>query len=277
MTNTSSYVVHLESRQDRLDALISQKIYNVFPNINIVHSFDSKEYSLSDFGDKVGLSTKFLIQNNKEASSHREILSFGAVSCSLGHHKALTQFLENTESDVGIILEDDFVINKNLNFDYKKYSNMLLDNTNNIDLIHLSKGTPSMSFIFGSHAYMVNKKGAQILVDNMFPVNYHYDAYINMLEELKLLNSIRTDDYFYQRPDGFGTSIHKGIQVKKQLTEKSSIILLIGLLTFILISFFTVGSNPYLIVFGLFVLFATIFTSFSVEAIYLAIIHYCSS
>jgi GR25 family glycosyltransferase involved in LPS biosynthesis len=124
--------------------------------------------------------------------SHEGLPSWGAVGCTLSHKKAWEECVAlNTKM---LVLEDDaeFVGSKDL---WITKFNSYMDDVAEWDICMLQgiKGTPLNKSLnvtknpwpegkhfFGCHSYIITPKGAQILLDNVLPINEQTDFYIQI-------------------------------------------------------------------------------------------------
>lgn len=107
----------------------------------------------------------------------------GELGCYLSHIESLLRLLSTQKDiDYGLIFEDDGfcddqlhkILQKGL---YKDYDMMILGHN-----YHDSKNCKGgickdMNVVHGSHAYLINKKGANKLISKAFPITKPYDLF----------------------------------------------------------------------------------------------------
>jgi glycosyl transferase family 25 len=118
------------------------------------------------------------------------------VGCALSHKYLWKQLLNDKNNDYYIILEDDAVISKESSKIIKKLISKI--NEYNIDFLNLNaydlniiKITPEFrigdydfgkpSIPFGFSAYIITKKGAKKILDELDKINYHIDIEVLFL------------------------------------------------------------------------------------------------
>lgn len=168
------YCINRVSRPDRLRKFydtIKQNSFYKYLDIQIVNAVD---------------------KDNLISNTHNTSLPLGALGCYYSHIKVLLDFLStNIDTKYCLIFEDDAVCEDTLLLLIQNY----LQDQNEYDLLIIGdnyrRGSiecvedPNLkmeictkfNMIYGSHAYFVNKKAANILIARAFPITNHKDLY----------------------------------------------------------------------------------------------------
>lgn len=123
-----------------------------------------------------------------------EDLSFGGMGCALSHIRLWKKLIKDTTSDFFIIFEDDLVVTD-------KFVDTMIDTYNkiqysldpNIDLLtvaHTNRrpedkivtsipGVYKRDHFWGLFAYIINRKAAEKILRNIFPLKEQIDSYIS--------------------------------------------------------------------------------------------------
>ena len=179
-----TYCINRLKRQDRLLRFwdnIKANLYYSYLNIEIVSAVD---------------------KDNLEATKYHASIPGGALGCSLSHLRCLLSFLSLENENYCLIFEDDVTCGNELD----RVLNVL-SNNQGYDLLILGynsfhdkenkkqceekdklKICKNFTYVFGSHAYIVNRKAANYLVSNFFPIKDPYDIYFSNSEIQKNLN-----------------------------------------------------------------------------------------
>jgi glycosyl transferase family 25 len=183
------YIINLEKSVDRMNNIANiMKKYNLkFNRFNAVYG---KTLSNSE------------IENVIHPICFNMLCSNGMIGCALSHIKLWRQLLNDNTTDNYLILEDDIGdININkliklLNFIDKEKIEYHMINLNTItcggkiiknkikieDNLYLGQGLIPL----GASSYIINKRGAQILINNIakYKVKTHIDLQINIIKKL---------------------------------------------------------------------------------------------
>jgi len=158
-----------------------------------------------DAKDHVSLASRFQSSYMKNRATHWQLPVHdlrGALGCSLSHLKVWKDMVANDIS-FAIVGESDMLPHHNLSdrvnaaLAYKDDWDLVLlgYTTTNYYLkdTHLEntykKFKKGKSGFFGTHGYLVSKKGAQTMIDHFYPVEYQTDAYLTMLIYLDKLRT----------------------------------------------------------------------------------------
>jgi glycosyl transferase, family 25 len=209
-----TYVINLKKDEEKLKRCMdSLKTIDIQPE-----RFDAvygKELDPEYFNKVVHPRVKYTIKNGRNIDS--EIGSMGAIGCSLSHI-SLWEKISASEAgseDSFLILEDDVRPNQNTK---EKMDEILKNLPKNWDIVFLGYMFPMLyenndekagenlykikSILFGTHAYLINKKGAKKLLKMAFPITDQIDSYISYRCMMTSENGIEgyrpTESIFHQ-------------------------------------------------------------------------------
>jgi glycosyl transferase family 25 len=227
INNIKSYVINLEKYKKKYDLCLKR-----LSNINISPNRFNAIYIDNENDDEIKKitypSVQYTIKNGRYA--HNNIGSKGAIGCYLSHTTLWKKLLESNE-DMFLIFEDDVDINENINnFNSKINNNLNLINNNDWDVIFLGyfnfnenevnkKYTKVKNIIYGTHAYLINKKGAQKLLNNAFPIVDQIDSYMSFMAINRNVNSYMTSDVFFIQNNTAGTVIQTDHSIRPFITQ----------------------------------------------------------
>ena len=261
ISEIKSYIINLEKDKDKYNDSI-----NNLNRINIKPERFDAIYINESNNDYIKNITYPSVQYNIKhgRNNHNNIGTNGAIGCYLSHIKLWKMLLQSNE-DMFLIFEDDVNVNSS-----KDDINNFLNNMNNYDwdFIFLGYMKPFSnndtrvttnvykinSINFGTHSYIINKKGATKLLKYAIPIVDQIDSYISYMASTRNLNAYRPDiNYFVQNI--IGTSIQTDLSIKPYITDMSNIVILTILLTiFIVILVLTyiiiVNKNCFLSIFN---------------------------
>lgn len=197
-----TYVINLDRRPDRWQTFLQQQpALNEFKQLERFSAVDGSKLNILQ-DDRVSLHTKHNIAK-KFRRSHYEICTSGAIGASLSHISIWKKFLES-DSEYIIVFEDDTLVTQ----EYLKTIDTLVTRLpEDWDMWLLGthrwsfKGKPldsgnrkswwSVKDFTGAHAYVLSRKGAQILLEDPFPIETHIEYYICGCSEFKGLKIIK--------------------------------------------------------------------------------------
>jgi hypothetical protein len=200
-----TFVINLDKRKDRWQKFSTQPTLNEFSNLQRFSAVDGSKLDIfSD--DRVSLHTRQNIMK-KYRRSHYEINTAGAVGASLSHITLWKNFLK-TDAEYLIVFEDDTVIDP-LSLEYidaliptlpSSWDMWLLGHHNwSLTTVpittHTTKGWSRVREFTGAHAYILSRKGAEILCESPFPIETHIEFYISACSSLKGLYIIKHDQF----------------------------------------------------------------------------------
>ena len=197
------YVINLDRRRDRWNTFNTASGVPELKNLRRWSGTDGKLVNL-DTENRVSLFTKYNITREKRRS-HMELNTKGGVGCYISHVEVWKDFLEKSNSEVGIIFEDDALvdipaINRIKGFieqsdaikdpalwDFcilaphrgsKKHGSMYP--TDNVCL--------RMMEFTGLTAYMITKKGVRKILPHVYPIQGHVDWFMSICGQLQLID-----------------------------------------------------------------------------------------
>jgi hypothetical protein len=193
-------VINLDRRKDRWDEFSSQETMKQFKKLERFSAVDGSK--LDPFTDKrIGIHTRLNIVRNYRRS-HYEINTLGAIGASLSHIGIWKRFLES-DAEYAVVFEDDTVVREE---DLTRVDTLIRDLPQGWDLWLLGthkwmyqgvpltddpKGWSKTLQFTGAHAYVISRRGAQILLDEPFPIETHIEFYITACVKLKGLKIVR--------------------------------------------------------------------------------------
>jgi hypothetical protein len=200
-----TYVINLDKRKDRWQKFSLQPTLNEFSNLQRFSAVDGSKLDIfSD--DRVSLHTRQNIAK-KYRRSHYEINTPGAVGASLSHITLWQNFLKS-DAEYLVIFEDDTIIDP-LSLEYidaliptlpDSWDMWLLGHHNwSLSSVPITtsktNGWHRVREFTGAHAYILSRRGAQILCDSPFPIETHIEFYIAACSTLKGLYIIKHDQF----------------------------------------------------------------------------------
>jgi glycosyl transferase family 25 len=190
------YVITL-GKPERLQNIKDQeeKIKN---KINIFNAVNGSKLDINDLKEKNILANE---NNLSENYSHK----VGEIGCYLSHLNIYKKIKEDNRKGYTIIFEDDFVVksdnliddikkaidlldSKNINFDFLFLGNLNDNHSKNIsgNLYYFDKNEN----LYGTHAYIVNNKNIDKIINNLNIIKKPIDNAIQDLSINKLFNTI---------------------------------------------------------------------------------------
>jgi len=211
-----SYIINLKIRPDKYG-----KVMKELEKINVAperfEAVYTKELEKSYINSIVHPSLDYTVKYGRTTDS--EFASYSAIGCTLSHVALWKKLVESTEHDRFLIFEDDVLVkaDKQKMDDYVKELDKVEWDVAYLGYIDSLGLRPSkcesvegslckaMKIIYGTHAYIINKKGAEKLLERVFPIVDQVDSYMSQMM-LKGLNVYRpTRSYLIQTP--FDTDI----------------------------------------------------------------------
>lgn len=200
-----TFVINLDKRKDRWQKFSNQPALHEFSNLQRFSGVDGSKIDVfSD--DRVSLHTKQNIMK-KYRRSHYEINTPGAIGASLSHITLWQNFLKS-DAEYLVVFEDDTIVDS-LSLEYidalipmlpPSWDMWLLGHHNwsfssSPITTHNKKGWHRVREFTGAHAYILSRKGAQILCDTPFPIETHIEFYISACSSLKGLYIIKHEAF----------------------------------------------------------------------------------
>ena len=201
--NVRTYVINMDKDTSRYAKIV--KYYK--------HS-DLSDIPLERYSAVVGrnidpvkwLSPDALVEFNQVISNgyrtHHHQLSFGGIGCFLSHYNLAKQLLsENDGIDAYFILEDDTAVPKNISAYIEEYLSDVPDDWDYIMFYTIRATGESASTkmnrlksFWGLNGYLINKRGAQKLVDeiDVNKIDGQIDSYLSRMIQQNKLNIYST-------------------------------------------------------------------------------------
>ena len=193
-TNSSVYLINLESRKDRLTKFNTNYKKSNLPPYNLINAIDGKNIILDNI-DITQEAKKQIKLSHDYRQKHFE-LTQGAVGCYLSHYKCWQTAFINKDLDHVIIFEDDALVPKN---GKEIIDEAMFNPPNDWDIILLGGLCIKCSLkkknryrkvyrFFLLHAYIINKKGFEKIKKNIFPIKQQLDSHLSHLCNESKLN-----------------------------------------------------------------------------------------
>jgi len=222
--NTTTYVINLDKNPERLQQItksyeasdIREIPLKRFPAV-LGKNVDIQEWLTPEAVEELHRVEK------KGYRTHHYQLTRGAVGCFLSHYTLAKQLLSDKRNDYYVILEDDSIIDPN---GFKTIQEAMVNVPENWDIvlfgfIRIINPVSYGNFIqpsgfWGLHGYVINKKGAKNLIDEVenIRVDGQLDAYISRMIQQKKMNV-----YAYKNPIIFQSSTLSTIQMGIRLRD----------------------------------------------------------
>ena len=193
-------VINLDRRDDRWKDFSKQPTLKEFKNLKRFSAIDgSKLNVLTD--SRISPHTRQNIARKYRRSDY-EINTPGAIGASLSHIGCWRQFLES-DSKFLVVFEDDTVVN---DIYMEKIDSLIPTLPTEWDMWLLGthawafKGVPlnkkgdtwwKVKQFTGAHAYVLSRRGAELLLKEPFPIETHIEYYICACAQLNGLKIIR--------------------------------------------------------------------------------------
>jgi len=201
--NIPKYVINLDRRSDRWGSFQQASGFDQLNNLRRWSGTDGKLLNV-DNDSRVSILTRYNILRSKRRS-HMELNTKGGVGCYISHVEVWKHFLEKGKSEVGMIIEDDAVIDlstiKKIKYFIKESKVM-----NNNDLwdfcilaphINNKKHGPMypgddmclrlMEFT-GLTGYLFTKKGIRKILPHVYPIQVHVDWFLSISSQLQMID-----------------------------------------------------------------------------------------
>jgi glycosyl transferase family 25 len=228
--NIKSYIINLEKYKNKYNLC-----YKRLNNINICPERFNAIYVEDENSEEIKKitypSVQYIIKNGRYA--HNNIGTKGAIGCYLSHI-TLWQMLLNSNEEMFLIFEDDINFNNTDDFINKINKSINLINKNDWDVIYLGyfgiKDLFKLSqqniyyqkiedLIYGTHAYIINRKGAQKLLNNAIPIVDQIDSYMSFMTIRNDINSYKTYDIFFFQDNKLKSTIQTDKSIKVYITQ----------------------------------------------------------
>ena len=196
-------VINLDRRKDRWEEFSKQPTLKEFSDLKRFSAVDGS--SLDVLTDtRISPHTRFNIAKKYRRSDY-EINTPGAIGASLSHITCWKTLLDS-KAEYLVVFEDDTIVNDaymgkidSLIKGLPEKWDMWLLGTHawafkGVPLTKDPKGWWKVSAFTGAHAYVLSRRGAEILLQECFPIETHIEYYISSCAQLKGLSVIRHAD-----------------------------------------------------------------------------------
>jgi GR25 family glycosyltransferase involved in LPS biosynthesis len=226
--NIKSYIINLEKYKNNYDLCLKKlnKI-NIKPErFNAIYVEDENSEEIKKITYP---SVQYIIKNGRNA--HNNIGTKGAIGCYLSHI-TLWKMLLDSDEQMFLIFEDDVDINNIYDFNNKINKTINLINKNDWDVIYVGyfdnfKNSLKQNkyykkienIIYGTHAYIINRNGAEKLLQKALPIVDQIDSYMSFMALENNINSYQTSDIFFTQNNTSGTTIQTDNSIKIFITQ----------------------------------------------------------
>ena len=196
-----TYVINLDRRPERWNKFSKQSTLKEFKQLKRFSAVDGSKLDVMN-DDRVSMHTKHNIRNKYRRSDY-EINTVGAIGATLSHVTLWQTFLQGKDEYL-VVFEDDTLLDKK---EMDLIDSLIPTLPESWDLWLLgrhnwqfketplnprdSKGWKSVQQFTGAHGYVLSRRGAEILVQNPFPIETHVEYYISACSELKGLRIVK--------------------------------------------------------------------------------------
>jgi len=193
-----AYCINLDKRPERWAKFSDQPTMKQFKRLQRFSAVDGSKLDMAHDG-RISLHTRHNIKNNYRRSDY-EINTPGAIGASFSHITLWRNFLKSKDEYL-VVFEDDTCVTED---ELKKINTLIPTLPAHWDLWLLgrhnwsykempmqSTGWNIVTEFTGAHAYVLNRRGAEILVADPFPIETHIEYYICGCAELKGLRIIK--------------------------------------------------------------------------------------
>ena len=150
------------------------------------------------------------------------------IGCYLSHHNIYKKIKKDNKKGYTIIFEDDFLVNSpNLKDDVRKSIDKL--NRKNIDFDYLYLGSNQINYgeniidnlyyvnpkqnFFGTHAYVINNKNIDKIIDNVKIIKRPIDVIIHDLSKNRIFNTVIMYPYTVIQNKSFKSTVNNKSEV----------------------------------------------------------------
>lgn len=194
-----TFVINLDRRADRWDTFSKQPALLQFPNLRRFSAVDGLKINTEE-DVRISIHTRMNIAKKYRRSDY-EICTPGAIGASLSHIGIWDMFLKSDEKYL-LVFEDDTIVDSAV---LKRIDTLIKELPPNWDMWLLGhhrwqfEAKPSsynprawmdVTNFTGAHAYVLTRRGAQILSQNPFPIETHIEYYITGCAKFKNLQII---------------------------------------------------------------------------------------
>jgi GR25 family glycosyltransferase involved in LPS biosynthesis len=196
-----TYVINLDRRPDRWEKFSKQPTLREFPALKRFSAVDGSKLDV-ETDKRISLHTRQNIRRRYRRSDY-EINTAGAIGASLSHFTIWKQLLDS-DAEYVVVFEDDTIVDeKTMTLVDKLIPTLPKDGWDmwllgthawafsGVPLTPDKKGWWKVRNFTGAHAYVLSRRGAEILLQENFPIETHVEYYISACTEMKGLRVIR--------------------------------------------------------------------------------------
>lgn len=197
------YVINLDRRRDRWTSFQQSSGFEKLSNLRRWSGTDGKLINL-DNDNRVSLITKFNIIRSTRRS-HMELNTKGGVGCYISHVEVWKNFLEKGDGEVGIIFEDDALIDLITLEKLQRFikSSDVIKNADLWDFCILAPHSGAIKHgamypgdntcmrlmeFTGLTGYLFTKKGIRKIMPHIYPIQAHIDWFISVCAQLQIVD-----------------------------------------------------------------------------------------
>ena len=249
------YIINLKKDEKKLKKCLDNlKFLKESIQLERFEAVYGKELDPEYLKNNVHPYVQYTIKNGRNTDS--DIGSLGAIGCSLSHISLWEKISNDTSGeDMFLIFEDDAAPIENID---KKLSDLIQNLPEKWDIILLGYQNPHLyenniekvgdfykikSVFFGTHAYLINKKGAKKLLKRAIPVREHVDSYICymcMMSSDDAVEGYRPSESIFIQDNAEVSGISTGICIKcliNRLSNFEILLIITGVVLLILLIF----------------------------------------
>jgi GR25 family glycosyltransferase involved in LPS biosynthesis len=197
-----TYVINLDRRPDRWNDFLKQPTLNQFSNLQRFSAVDGSKLDLMA-DENISIHTRQNILR-KARRSHYEICTPGAIGASYSHISLWKKLIESDSNYIVVFEDDTMITDENLKMIdalIPKLPNdgwdMWLLGTHRgglkskpLDPLN-AKSWWKVTDFTGAHAYILTKKGAEVLLQAPYPIETHIEYYICACSQVRGLRIIK--------------------------------------------------------------------------------------
>ena len=213
------FVLYIPTRFDAIKKIMDKLDLNPI----YVRGLDKNKITLKDSLEQGVIRAdwyKYSLQGDVSENSEKKPVNPGRIACHLGHLKILKLFLQSS-AKYALIIEDDIYLSAGKSYDRKYKLRTILENIPpDAQIVYLSYCyefcdlTQTYNDIFSHavrplcrHFYLVSREGAQIILDNNFPMHNTGDKMMGNLIANKTLKGYVVNPKFFtisqnRQPEG---------------------------------------------------------------------------
>jgi GR25 family glycosyltransferase involved in LPS biosynthesis len=201
--NIPKYVINLDRRTDRWKSFQEVSGFKELNNLRRWSGTDGKNLNI-DTDNRISLYTKFNLLRSARRS-HMELETAGGVGCYISHVEVWKHFLEKEKSEVGMIMEDDSIMDKKTISGIKTFiqKSKVMNNTELWDFSILAPHTKNINHgpmyhydttcirlieFTGLTAYLFTKKGISKILPYVYPIQMHIDWFLSVSAQFQIIN-----------------------------------------------------------------------------------------